>query len=138
MEKRKIHTRLLKLFIYLSFVAFYACVQKEHFVNLESSIPDKIPVVSDIAVVFFEHCDHQGYSLALTEGEYNLSDLKALGIKNNDLSSLKMASGYQVIFYDKVNFEGASIIEEKDVDCLVQDHWNDRISSLKVVKREEY
>lgn len=137
MEKRKIRIRLFKLFVYLSFLAFYACVQKEHFINLENNIPDKIPVVSDIAVVVFEHCDHKGYSLALTEGEYNLSDLKARGIKNNDLSSLKLANGYQVVFYDQVNFEGASIVENKDVDCLVKDNWNDRISSLKVIKIEE-
>jgi len=50
---------------------------------------------------------------------------------------LKLASGYQIIFYDQVNFEGAFITEDKDVACLLQDNWNDRTSSLKVIKLEE-
>lgn len=137
MDKRKNRTRLFKALVYLSFLAFYACAQKEHFVNMDNKIPDKIPVVSDIAVVVFQHCDYLGYSLALKEGEYNLSDLISLGIKNKDLSSLKVVDGYQVIFYNEVNFEGASIIEEADVACLNAVNWNDRISSLKVLKVEE-
>ena len=137
MEKRKTSIRILKALIYLSLATFYACVQKKHFEDLNDKMPDKIPVVSDIAVVVFQHCDYTGYSLALTEGEYNLSDLTAHGIHNNDLSSLKLASGYQVIFYDQVNFEGASIIENADIDCFLKDNWNDRVSSLKVIKVEE-
>jgi hypothetical protein len=137
MEKRKVRLRVLKVMVYLSLATFYACVQKKHFEDWNAKMPDKIPVVSDIAVVLFQHCDYQGNSLALTEGEYNLSDLIAHGIKNNDLSSLKLASGYQMVLFDEVNFKGASIIEDDDVACLLQDNWNDRISSLKIVKVED-
>lgn len=136
MEKRKNNLRLLKVGVYLSLLIFYACVQKQHFGELNAKMPDKIPVVSDIGVVLFQHCDYGGYSLALREGEYNLSDLISRGIKNKDLSSLKIVEGYEVVFFDEVNFKGASIIETDDTDCLVKEGWNDRVSSLKVEKIE--
>jgi len=137
MEKRKPSYRLYYLFGYLIVTVLYSCVQKHHFEEMHTKMPDKIPIVSDIAIVAFQHCNYAGYSLALREGEYNLSDLKAYGIQNNDLSSLKIADGYQVIFFDQVNFGGASIIETNNTACLTTDGWNDRVSSLKIVKVDD-
>lgn len=137
MKKRSIIHQLLYLGGYLGIAIFSGCVQKYHFEKLHTKVPDKIPIVSNIALVAFQHCNYTGYSLALSEGEYNLSDLMSYGIKNNDLSSLKVADGYQVLFFDQVNFGGASIIEVTDVPCLVEEGWNDRVSSLKIVKIED-
>ena len=136
MEKRTNNRRIWKAGFYLSLLVFYACVQKQHFEELNAEVPDKIPVCSDIGVVVFQQCNYGGYSLALREGEYNLSDLISRGIKNKDLSSLKIVEGYQVTFYDQVNFDGASRLETGDADCLGKDGWNDRVSSLKVTKIE--
>jgi hypothetical protein len=135
MEKRKSNFRYWQVLVYLGLTILYACVQKEHFEVLNAKVPDKIPVVSDIAVVVFQHCDYRGYSLALSEGEYNLSDLMSHGVKNNDLSSLKVVDGYNVTFYDQVNFGGVSIIEDQDASCFAEG-WNDRVSSLKITKIE--
>lgn len=135
MEKRTFSLRYWQVVLYLGMAILYACVQKEHFEVLNAKVPDKIPVVSDIAVVVFQHCDYTGYSLALSEGEYNLSDLMSHGVKNNDLSSLKIVEGYKITFYDQVNFGGTSIIEDDDVSCFAEG-WNDRISSLKIAKVE--
>lgn len=137
MEKRKRIHRFWKAGFYLTLLIFYACVQKEHFVVLNAEVPDKIPVVSDIAVVVYQDCEYGGYSLALREGEYNLSDLISLGIKNKDLSSLKIADGYEVTFFDQVNFNGASMVETANADCLEKEGWNNRISSLKISKIDQ-
>ena len=137
MKRRKISYRIAYVVGYLAVTALSSCVQKHHFEELHTDVPDKIPIVSDIAMVAFQHCNYKGYSLGLSEGEYNLSDLMAYGIKNNDLSSLKVADGYQVTFFDQVNFGGASIMESADVPCLTTDGWNDRVSSLKITKVEE-
>lgn len=137
MKKRKICYRIIYVLSCCLLAALGSCVEKHHFEELHTEVPDKIPIVSNIALVAFQHCNYTGYSLALSEGEYNLSDLIAYGIKNNDLSSLKIADGYQVLFFDQVNFGGASIIEHKDVPCLVDEGWNDRVSSLKITRVED-
>ncbi len=136
MNKRRITYRIAYVFGCCLLTAL-SCVQKHHFEELHTEVPDEIPIVSDIAMVAFQHCNYTGYSLALSEGDYNLSDLVAYGIKNNDLSSIKVADGYQVVFFDQVNFGGASIIEVSDVACLVEEGWNDRVSSLKITKIED-
>jgi hypothetical protein len=65
-------------------------------------------------------------------GRYTLSALNAWGVRNDDITSLKVASGYQVTLYADDNFGGASLTKTADDASLVDDDWNDKVSSLVV------
>jgi hypothetical protein len=80
----------------------------------------------------YKDCNYGGYAIGLNTGSYTLSQLNALGILNDDISSLRVNSGYKVTLYENDNFGGASVVFTGDDDCLVDNSWNDRASSLKV------
>ncbi|HVK48656.1 MAG TPA: glycoside hydrolase family 97 catalytic domain-containing protein [Pseudobacter sp.] len=87
-----------------------------------------------VAGTFYQHCnyDTSGYAVTLGEGDYTQTVLKARGINNNDISSLKVTSGYQVILYDADNFEGSSVTITSNNGCLTSVNFNDRASSLRI------
>jgi len=82
--------------------------------------------------VAYKDCNYAGYAIGLNTGTYTLSQLNALGILNDDISSLKVTAGYKVTLYEDDNFGGASLVLTADDGCLVADGWNDRASSMKV------
>ncbi|MFL5747583.1 MAG: beta-1,3-glucanase family protein, partial [Niastella sp.] len=86
---------------------------------------------SGVATVY-KDCNYSGYAVALNTGAYTLSQLNALGILNDDISSLKVNSGYKVTLYKNDNFGGTAIVKTGDDACLVDDSFNDSTSSLKV------
>ncbi|RYZ97287.1 MAG: carbohydrate-binding protein [Moraxellaceae bacterium] len=85
-------------------------------------------------VNLFQHCDYTGYSAAINEGSYNLAQLNALGIANDDISSLKVQSGYQIKMYQHDNLTGNTITKSANDSCLVDDGFNDDITSVVVSK----
>lgn len=95
------------------------------------------PNISTADVKVYKHCSYKGYAVNLPVGRYKLSDLKALGIKNDDLSSLQVTSGYGVRLYEHDNFKGKSIGILKSDQCLVNNNFNDKISSI-VVSRQNF
>lgn len=86
--------------------------------------------LADVKV--FKHCGYKGYSVKLPLGDYTLANLRALGIKNDDLSSLKVSPGYAVKAYEHNNFKGKSILFRGSDKCLVNNNFNDKISSIRV------
>ncbi len=80
----------------------------------------------------YQHCDYAGYAVALPLGDYTLSQLQAKGIRNNDISSLQVKSGYEVVVYRNDNFTGESIVLNSDDNCFVDEGYNDVLSSLRV------
>lgn len=84
------------------------------------------------AVTFYKHCDYGGYAVSLPAGSYTLSQLQSAGILNDDISSLQVQSGYQVTFYWDNNFQGSTLVKTGNDNCLVDDGWNDRVSSLVI------
>jgi hypothetical protein len=58
--------------------------------------------------------------------------MNARGILNDDISSITVNSGYQMILYENDNFSGASLAITASNSCLVGAGWNDRTSSLRV------
>jgi len=86
---------------------------------------------SGVATVY-KDCNYGGYAVALNAGSYTLSQLSALGILNDDISSIKVNSGYKVTLYKDDNFGGPVIVKTGDDACLVADNFNDSTSSLKV------
>ncbi len=92
-------------------------------------------VVNPTGVVsLFQHCSYGGYSASLNEGSYTLAQLNALGIANDDISSLKVQAGYKITMYNDYNFTGTSIVKTADDTCLVDDGYNDMISSVVIAK----
>ena len=84
-----------------------------------------------IATVY-KDCNYTGYAVSLPVGNYTLADLQAKGILDNDISSLKVQNGYEVVLYANDNFSGASTILTADDTCLVDNSFNDAATSLRV------
>ncbi|MDO7888254.1 beta-1,3-glucanase family protein [Hymenobacter cheonanensis] len=86
---------------------------------------------------FYKDCNYAGTAVALPVGDYTLSALQAKGILNDDVSSLQVNSGYQVILYENDNYTGSSLTLTASNSCLVNNalgtgNWNDKTSSLRV------
>lgn len=101
-----------------------------------SSSPVNITVVNPSVTVgtVYQHCDYStaGYAVALEAGDYNLAALQAKGIVDNDISSLKVSAGYEIVLYKNNNFTGASIIVRADDNCLTNEIFNDSTTSLRI------
>lgn len=82
---------------------------------------------------FYKDCNYTGAVTSLEAGDYTLTQLQARGILNNDISSLKVSSGYQVILYDNDNFGGTTVTTSTDMSCLVGQNFNDLTTSLRIV-----
>jgi hypothetical protein len=48
-----------------------------------------------------------------------MAQLIALGVPNDDISALKVKSGYEIILYQDINFGGAAYVFRSDFSCLV-------------------
>lgn len=91
------------------------------------------PATGGVATVY-QDCNYAGYAAALPEGSYTLAQLQARGVRDNDLSSLRVNAGYQVQLFDGDNFTGASVTRTADTGCLVDQSFNDRATSIVVSK----
>ena len=85
-------------------------------------------------VTLYQHCNYGGYAVGLNEGTYTLSQLQSMGMVDNDISSLKVASGYTARLYQNNNFSGSSILLSGDDNCLVNENFNDITTSVTVSK----
>ncbi|MBT9393172.1 carbohydrate-binding protein [Hymenobacter sp. NST-14] len=86
----------------------------------------------------YKDCNYTGTAVALPPGDYPLSALLSRGLLNDDLSSLRVSSGYEAVLYENDNFTGASLLVTSAGNaCLVgnplgTDNWNDKTTSLRV------
>jgi hypothetical protein len=80
----------------------------------------------------YQHCNHTGYAVGLPVGSYTLSQLQSRGVVNDDISSIRVQSGYQIRLYQNDNFTGSSIVKTADDACLVDDGYNDNVTSVVV------
>lgn len=85
-------------------------------------------------VYIYQDINYGGRVAALNEGRYNLAALQAKGFQNDDLSSLKVQSGYEAILYADDNFQGASRTITADTPWIGND-FNDVMSSIVVQKK---
>lgn len=83
----------------------------------------------------FKDCNYAGTSASLPVGDYTLSQLNARGIANDDISSLRVSNGYEVVVYQHDNYGGDSQTFTADDACLVDNGINDWTSSLRVRAR---
>lgn len=89
-------------------------------------------------VRLFQDCDYNGNSAQFDIGEYRLADLRARGIENDSVSSIKIFGKLAVILYEHDNFEGSSVTISANDNCLNDNvinnfNFNDQVSSMKVI-----
>ena len=89
------------------------------------------PPSNGVATVY-KHCNYGGYAVSLPEGNYTLGQLQARGVLDNDISSVKVQSGYEMVLYANDNFAGNSIVISGDDTCLVDNNFNDVATSVRV------
>ncbi len=77
-------------------------------------------------VALYRDCSYGSLWRTLGVGSYVVQSA------NHALSSLRVPAGYRVTLYDGADLTGASITRTADDPCLVDDGWNDRVSSLRV------
>jgi hypothetical protein len=87
---------------------------------------------TDGEVTVYLDCDYAGTSASLGVGDYTMSALTARGIPNDKISSIKVMNGYRAEVYWDENFSGSSLVITSDNSCLVDEGWNDKITSIKV------
>lgn len=83
-------------------------------------------------VIVYKDCNYAGTAVALTEGSYTLAQLQAKGVLNDDISSIKVQSGYKATLYQNDNFTGSTLVKTADDACLVDDSWNDLTTSIVI------
>lgn len=85
-------------------------------------------------VTVHKDCNYEGWNaLALPIGRYTLADLQFRGFAaNDDISSLRVQPGYRATLYEHDNFQGASLVKVAHQACLLDEGWNDRVSSIVV------
>jgi hypothetical protein len=90
-------------------------------------------------VTIFSDCDYNGQSKILDVGNYNFNQM---GLDNDNISSLKVNSGYEVTLFEHGDFSGKELKLTSDVKCLTeyrlneQFDWNDQVSGIKIVKKQ--
>jgi hypothetical protein len=95
------------------------------------------PPVTGVSTVY-KDCNYTGTAVNLPVGDYNLAALQSRGILNDDISSLKVNAGYEVVLYENDNFGGAALtVGSAGNGCLVNNplgtgNWNDKATSVRV------
>ncbi|UOB18381.1 carbohydrate-binding protein [Abyssalbus ytuae] len=108
------------------------CLTADGFNDTLTSVVVSRNITNEEVVTLYQHCPYDGYSIGLSEGSYTLAQLQAMGMTNDDISSVKVQSGYSVTFYDNDNFTGDSLVKTSDDDCIADDGFNDRTTSIIV------
>ena len=65
---------------------------------------------SSAKATFYENSNYSGWSVALSEGRYDYGTMISKGIKNDQISSVKVADGYKVTLYNDERFAGSKNI----------------------------
>lgn len=65
----------------------------------------------------FSECGYEGYEVNVKEGTYSLDELEKRGLRDNDLSALKLDTGYEARLYTNEGAQSSFLIGE-NTDCL--------------------
>jgi predicted alpha-1,6-mannanase (GH76 family) len=99
-----------------------------------SSIVVAAPVSTD-SVTLFGDCTFKGYAVGLPLGSYTMGQLQARGVVNDDISSIRVKSGFQIKIFENFDLTGRSLVITANDDCLVDNGFNDGASSVIVSRR---
>lgn len=99
---------------------------------VSSVVVRKLPAPKASATLY-EHCGYRGYAVPIGEGYHSLTDLVNRGMKNDDISSVRVGPGSEVILYEDFREKGSFRVVSQDTSCL--SGFNDVISSADVRDR---
>lgn len=91
-----------------------------------------VSLSANAQITVFPECGFLGDATVLPVGNYTRADLRRMGISDNDISSVIVAKGYSVTFFDRDGFRGTSSQIEDVARCLADDNFDDRVSSLSI------
>jgi len=91
--------------------------------------------ISQSRVTIFTDCNYKGRFAELPVGEYDASQLRSLGFRDNAISALKVGGGLKVTIYENDGFAGGQLELQADENCLKNRRADDAISSLIVESR---
>jgi alpha-L-fucosidase len=97
--------------------------------SFSGTIPSLRP---QTGAILYKDVNYTGTAAVLGLGDYTAADLTTAGLGARTLSSLRLASGYQVIGYSGDNFTGTSWTFTADNPDLRVTGNNDQVTSLKV------
>ncbi|RAV05054.1 hypothetical protein DQG13_04010 [Paenibacillus sp. YN15] len=81
---------------------------------------------------FYKDGSYGGYAVSLPKGKYTLAELQEAGIRNDDITSLRIYGGATVELYWDNNFQGSKLTLTADQTSLSPYGWNDKTSSLRI------
>lgn len=87
-------------------------------------------------VTLYADCPFSGKSVGLSEGNYTAEDLAALGLSNDTASSIRVAAGFKAEIFVDNNYQGRSLSLTGSDDCLVDNNFNDLLSSVRVTRTD--
>ena len=90
---------------------------------------------SSAKATFYENSNYSGWSVALSEGRYDYGTMISKGIKNDQISSVKVADGYKVTLYNDEGFAGSKKTLFTDASGLGD--FNDKTSAIVIEKVEK-
>ncbi len=86
------------------------------------------------SVTFYGDLPFRGWYKSCGPGQYTLQNLTSLGIQNDQLSSIRIPTGFRVTLYEHGNFSGNSVVLTETTIDLSKYNFNDKTSSLKIEK----
>merc|ERR1712227_918683 len=130
---------MLKSMIVIAFIVVAAValpsfndevVPEEELVGATCTCCGKTVSKPSCSITLYQHCNYGGYGINLAPGSYNMNTLIAKGMKNNDLSSVRIHGSCRAILYQHINFGGASMTKDSDDSCFTNDRMAIPVSQL--------
>lgn len=82
----------------------------------------------------YQDIDYGGRSQEYGPGSYTLSQMQKKGTTNDSISSIEIPAGFSVTLYKDDHFKGDSTVKSANDSTLVDNDWNDRVSSMVITK----
>merc|ERR1712227_804194 len=130
---------MLKSMIVIAFIVVAAValpsfndevVPEEELVGATCTCCGKTVSKPSCSITLYQHCNYGGYGINLAPGSYNMNALIAKGMKNDDLSSVRIHGSCRAILYQHINFGGASMTKDSDDSCFTNDRMAIPVSQL--------
>merc|ERR1712178_100683 len=130
---------MLKSMIVIAFIVVAAValpsfndevVPEEELVGATCTCCGKTVSKPSCSITLYQHCNYGGYGINLAPGSYNMNTLIAKGMKNDDLSSVRIHGSRRAILYQHINFGGASMTKDSDDSCFTNDRMAIPVSQL--------
>jgi len=90
------------------------------------------PMLASADVTFYAKCDFKGPGVALAPGDYTAREMLEFGIPQDSISAIDVPRGLTVTLYEHDLFKGRYGTLKRSDPCLVNDRFDDIVSSLSI------